>query len=108
MDQTHECDICKVEFPLLKLMAYGCCTFRICRDCHSRLRNTKCPMCRTEMVLPFATGINAISAPIGTSGIYTFISGKTRPCKKITERRWAYTDTKDIINDITRIECTAS
>lgn len=42
------CSICYEESEPFKLVSYGCCTFKMCRNCTGKLTTQECPGCRTK------------------------------------------------------------
>ena len=48
-DPHADCSVCLQPYIPFKLMAFGCCTAKVCMDCYQRLTNDKCPGCRTTI-----------------------------------------------------------
>lgn len=43
-----ECNICYEKLDNNKLIMGGCCSFRLCRICYSKLTKKICPVCKIE------------------------------------------------------------
>lgn len=57
-----ECNICFEKFNINKLIMGGCCSFKLCRTCYSKLQKKICPVCKIEY--PFKNN-NELSVPVG-------------------------------------------
>ena len=43
-----ECNVCLDSFIDWKLISFGCCRLKICKDCAALLEKPECPGCRSK------------------------------------------------------------